>query len=349
MFDIITIGTATRDVFLTSPLFKIVRDPEHLERLGFPTGEAQCFALGGKLEVGKPILTIGGGAANSAMTFARQGLKTAALIKLGDDENGRAVLSDLKKEGVTTLAAQDKETGTAYSVILLSPSGERTILNYRGASEFLKKSDIALSKIKSRWAYISPGRIHLEVIRALIRGLKKNRTLIAMNPSKYYLELGLKRFKPILDKLDVVIMNREEAAYLTGTKYEDEKKIFKKFDELSNCLAIMTEGLKGVLVSDGKTVYKAGTYKEKRVVDRTGAGDALGSGFVASLAQATRRKDYRSCMYDRKMIEAAIKLGSANATSVVEKIGAQEGILTKKEFRVESRFKNLPIHVQHIL
>ena len=334
---------------MTSPLFKIVRDPEHLERLGFPTGEAQCFALGGKLEVGKPILTIGGGAANSAMTFAKQGLKTAALIKVGDDENGRAVLDDLKKEGITALAARDRETGTAYSVILLSPSGERTILNYRGASEFLKKSDTALSKIKSRWAYISPGRIHLEVIQALLRNLKKNRTLVAMNPSKYYIQLGLKRFKPILDKLDVVIINREEASYLTRRKYEDEKGIFKKFDELANCLAIMTEGPKGVLVSDGKTVYKAGTYKEKRVVDRTGAGDAFGSGFIASLAQATKKNDYRSCIQDPRVIESAIKLGSANATSVVEKIGAQAGILTKKEFTMESRFKNLPIHVQHIL
>ncbi|MBI2033946.1 MAG: adenosine kinase [Candidatus Liptonbacteria bacterium] len=349
MFDVLTLGTATRDVFLTSPLFKIVRDPEHLERLGFPTGEAQCFALGGKLEVGKPILTIGGGAANSAITFARQGLKAAALIKIGDDDNGQAVLNDFKKEGVTAIAHRDKETGTAYSVILLSPSGERTILNYRGASEFLKKADIAFSKIKSRWAYVSPGRIHLEVIQTLLRNLKKNRTLVAMNPSKYYIQLGLKRFKPILDKLDVVIMNREEASYLTRIKYEDEKRIFKKFDELANCLAIMTEGSKGVLVSDGKTVYKAGTYKEKRVVDRTGAGDAFGSGFVASLALSSKKKDYHSCMYDPSVIESAIKLGSANAASVVEKIGAEAGILTKKEFEKEYRFKNLPIHLEHLL
>ena len=349
MFDVLTIGTATRDVFLTSPLFKIVRDPEHLERLGFPTGEAQCFALGGKLEIGKPILTIGGGASNSAMTFARQGLKTAALIKIGDDDNGRAILGDLKKEGVTALALRDKETATAYSVILLSPSGERTILNYRGASEFLKKNELPAGKLKARWAYISPGRIHLEVIQSLLRDLKKNKTMIAMNPSKYYLELGLKRFKPILDKLDVVIMNREEASYLTRIKYEDEKRIFKKFDELANCLAIMTEGSKGVLVSDGKTVYKAGIYKEKRVIDRTGAGDAFGSGFVASLAESSKKKNYHSCVYDPKVIESAIKLGSANATSVVEKIGAEAGILTKKEFEKESRFKNLPIHLEHLL
>jgi len=53
MFDVIAIGTATRDVFLISPLFKVLRDPKHLEKIGFKTGEAQCFALGAKVEVKK--------------------------------------------------------------------------------------------------------------------------------------------------------------------------------------------------------------------------------------------------------------------------------------------------------
>ena len=89
MFDIITIGTATRDVFLTSPLFKVLRDKKHLPKIGFPTGEAQCFTLGGKIEINETVFTTGGGATNAAITFSRHGLKTAALIKIGRDETGR--------------------------------------------------------------------------------------------------------------------------------------------------------------------------------------------------------------------------------------------------------------------
>src|SRR3989344_9575939 len=100
MLDGVTVGTATRDVFLRSRLFKTVHDPKHLERLGFPTGEAQCFALGAKVEVERPLVSVGGGAANAAGTFARQGVKAAALFKIGKDENGRAVLGDLRKERV---------------------------------------------------------------------------------------------------------------------------------------------------------------------------------------------------------------------------------------------------------
>lgn len=350
MLDVLTIGTATRDIFLTSQLFKVVHDPEHLERLGFPTGEAQCFALGGKIEVGKPIETVGGGAANAAVTFARQGLKTAALVKIGKDENGAAVLREFRREGIASLAATGQKLGTAYSVILLSPSGERTILNYRGASEFLAKSDIPPAlRSGARWAYISPGRIHPGVIYSLLRILKRRGMLIAMNPSRHYLELGIGRLKRILGQLDVVILNREEAAYLTGFHYREDGKIFRKFDEITECLAVMTDGSKGVLISDGKALYQAGTFRERRLVDRTGAGDAFGSGFVSGLAEMTKIKTYRACKHDRGVIEYAIRLGSANATSVVEHIGAQEGILSKRDFLSAPRFKKLHIRERSLV
>ena len=129
MFDVLTIGTATRDVFLQSPYFRVVHDPQHLRRLGFPAGDAQCFALGAKIQVSPPVLAVGGGAANSSVTFARQGLKTGAVVGIGRDANGKAALADLESERVKTLPIYDPKQMTGYSVILLSPDGERTILH----------------------------------------------------------------------------------------------------------------------------------------------------------------------------------------------------------------------------
>jgi len=345
---IITIGTATRDVFLKSDLFKIVHDPEHLERLGFPTGEAQCFALGGKVQIGKPILTIGGGAANSGVTFARQGFRVKTLVKVGRDHNGGAVVSDLELERIEPLVVYDKKLGTAYSVILLSPNGERTILNYRGASSALRTEEIPQKSLKGDWAYIAPGNISLPVMKKIVFELKKKKVKVAMNPSKQYLDFGAKRLKPIFDCLNVIILNREEGAYLTGFKYGEEKKIFKKFDNLVGGLAIMTEGAKGVMVSDGTRVFRAGIYKEKQIIDRTGAGDAFGSGFVAGLIQSSRKLAKRSGVdgFSDDQIINAIKIGSANATSVVEKVGAQMGIITKKDFQKVSRWKKLLINIK---
>lgn len=341
MYNIITIGSATRDVFLTSPLFKVLRDPEHLSKIGFKTGEAQCFALGSKIEIGPPILTTGGGATNAATAFSRQGLKTAALIKIGKDESGEAVLSELKKEKITPFAVVEKSFSTAYSTILLAPSGERTILVYRGASENLKIQEIPFERLKSQWVYISPGKILFEVIEKIFNHFSKNKILIAFNPSGYFIDAGIKKLKPLLAKSKVVILNREEAARLTGVDYQKEKEIFKKLDELTPGIAAMTDAEKGVLVSDGFRIYQAGIFKEKLVIDRTGAGDAFASGFVAGLIQKKEKCEKGLCRpYN---IEYAVRLGSANATSVIEKIGAKEGILAKKDFEKNKRWEHLPI------
>jgi sugar/nucleoside kinase (ribokinase family) len=332
MYDIITIGTATRDVFLTSLFFKTVHDPEHLKKAGFPTGTATCFSFGGKIEVNEPVFTTGGGATNTAVTFSRQGFKTATVLKLGSDVSSREIADELRRESVQVISFRHKTRGAGYSTILLAPSGERTILTYRGAGDDLGEDEkMPFEKLKSKWAYIVPGAIDYDVINNLVNHFSKNKTLIAMNPSRYYLNLGIKRLKPILDKINVFIVNREEASYLTGIDYGDEKRIFKKLDEIIKGIVVMTEGKKGVLVSDGKSIYKAGIFSEQKTVDRTGAGDAFGSGFVAGL------------MRHSSDIEYAIRLGSANATSVVEYVGAKKGILTKNEFEKNKRWQKLNI------
>lgn len=349
MYDIITIGTATRDVFLTSPLFKILHDKKHLKKIGFLTGEAQCFALGGKIEIGKPVSTTGGGATNAAVSFSRQGFKTASLVKIGGDEAGKDISNELKKEKVNVLSLNPKlktlnlNNGTARSTILLAPEGERTILVYRGASEDLSEKEIHFDKLKSRWAYIVPGKISFEVLEKIFNYLYKNEVLIAFNPSKYFIEMGIKKIHPLLNKSKAVILNREEAAYLTGVDYNKEKIIFKKLDESVAGIAVMTDGVGGSLVSDGHNMYKADIFGNKKVVDRTGAGDAFGSGFVAGLMQRQEECKKGLCQIDN--IEYAIRLGSANAASVIEYIGAKEGILTKQEFQKSKRWQKLPIKI----
>ena len=332
MYDVITIGTATRDVFLTSPLFKVLRDPIHLKKIGFKTGEAECFALGSKINIDKPVLALGGGAVNTSITFSRQGFKTAALVRVGNDEFGESILKELKSERVTPIAVRDKKISTAYSTILLTPGGERTILVYRGASGDFQKKEVPLRNLRARWVFISPGTIALSIIQSMVSHLKKRETMIAMNPSKHYLKMGASKLKPLLKNLDVVIVNREEASYLTGLDYKQNRKIFKKFSDMVGGIAVMTDGAGGSFVSDGEYFYRAGIFKEKKLVDRTGAGDAFGSAFVAGLIQ-------------KRDICWALRLASANATSVIERVGAQEGVLRKKDFK-KKRWQYLDLDVE---
>lgn len=342
MFDVITIGTATQDVFIQSMLFRVMKGDMFTRHAGFPTGEAECFALGGKLEIDRPLLSVGGGAANAAVTFARQGFKTAALYKVGHDEFGQIIFRTLRREGVTSFAIEDKHAGTAYSTILSAPNGERTILTYRGASAHMTYDEVPVSRFDARAYYIAPGKIPMNVMMQIIARVKKTGACIAMNPSKHYLGFGLTRLASLFRMLDVVIVNREEASLLTGLPFPSEKQIFKMFDDHVPGLAVMMDGPRGVVVSDNTILYRAGIFKEKEIVDRTGAGDAFGSGFLAGLLRGGRGK------WTEADIEYGIRLGSANATSVVEHIGAQAGIMTRKEFESGSRWKRLRIQYSKV-
>lgn len=341
-FDVITIGTATRDIFLRSHLFKgEIKNPRELKKLGIHAEEATCFGLGSKIGIEEPVIEVGGAAINAAMTFSKQGIKTAAFFKIGNDESGKAIISGLKKEKVAVLGLIDKKVKTAFSTILLSPDSERTILTYRGASETIGEKEIPFNKLKSKWVYISPSNINFNLVVKITNHFYNQKTLIAINPSYAMIKMGLKKLAPILKKTDVLILNREEASYLTKIDYNNKKEMFKKLDKIVRGIFVMTDGSKGAWISDNKNIYDVGVFKNKNRVDKTGAGDSFGSGFIAGLMQKKEECKKGLCSADN--IRYAARLASANATSNVEQIGATTGILTKKEFETNKRWKNLKI------
>jgi ribokinase len=329
MFDVITLGTATNDLFLESEKFKPFRDSDFPKK-DFPAGKAECFALGAKIPVDSFTQSIGGDAANAAVTFARQGFKTGFVGKLSADMYGVQITHALKKEKIVLLSKSYSKTPSDTSVILLSPTGERTILVSRGVSNDFSARDIGTQKAK--WWYIAPGRTSPTIILNLIKRLKKEGSKIAFNPSGYYIEHELEVVKKICSVSDVVIANREEGAKITGKSYDKIRDIFKAFDALVPGVAVLTDGARGTHASDGRNIYRVGLFKEKKLVDRTGAGDAFGAGFVCGFIQ-------------KNDIGYALRLASANATAVVEHIGAQTGVLTKKEFS-KSRWKMVDMDIE---
>jgi len=97
---------------------------------------------------------------------------------------------------------------------------------------------------------------------------------------------------------------------------------------------VVTDGRQGVKVSNGKYLWQAGIFKEKKVIDRTGAGDAFGSALVAAFLKSKK--------ITPQLIERGIRLGSANAASVVEQLGAKAGILCKTGLN-QNRWQRLMI------
>jgi len=306
-YDILVIGSATRDAFFKSADFK-TRDRE------------MVLPLGAKLAIPDVIFTTGGGGTNTAVTFSRQGFKTACLSRAGDDVSGGEIKKELKQEGIDDFLQIDTEHKTAYSLILVTKEGERTILEYRGASDYLSEKEIEWDNLKSGWLYLDSLAGNKELLSRAIKWAKENKTKIAYNPGKTEFKWG-KELQPFLNDIDIFLANEDEAAQVAEMKYsqEAEEKIFAELDKMVNGIMVMSRGPRGVTVSDGKKRYSAGV-PDSPVIDRTGAGDAFGSGFVSGFIQGNGD------------IEYAIQLGTANATSVVEAFGAKAGILKKGDW-----------------
>lgn len=316
MYDVITIGSATRDVFI-EPNPKdigIEKDPKH------KTGKGICFSLGSKIDIPSIHFKTGGSAVNASITFARQGLKSAALAKVGKDIRGDEIKRRLEEEGVSSgLVVEDSKYFTAYSVILVAEN-QRTVLVHRGATEHLCCAEpIPYEELKNaKWFYITNlGGESAKIFRPLIDFACKNNIKIALNPGKAQLKLG-KNFKPVLEKTDILILNQEEASYLTGVSFKDEKGIFEKLDKWVKGIVVITKGPKGFTACDNQYTWKAGILREPKFIDRTGAGDAFGSGLVSAIIKG-------------KSLDEALQMGSANATGVLGEWGANRGLLSRED------------------
>ncbi len=307
---IISIGGATQDVFLMGKALHAKRDVRAKDYV-------EQFPLGAKIDVDEIRIETGGGATNAAVTFARQGLGSHFLGKIGPDVAGEAVLKALADEGIATQhVARDRKFNTSYSTIMLSPSGERTILNYRGASHNLSARDYNLSKIDADWFYVTSLAGNFDLLGKLIKHAKRNGIKVLFNPGLAELAKPKKLLKLVPD-LEVLYANADEMAKL----FEGDNHKELMFSSFGICpYVLMTDGHGGAYLSDGNKIYRAGLYKNVTVVDRTGAGDAFGSGFVAGMSQGWG-------------LQAALTLASANATSVVTIIGAKPGILHRSKLK----------------
>ena len=301
----LAIGAAVQDVFLShSDEFKPVSDRSVHEQF-------MKLELGAKADVNNIEFSTGGGATNAAVTFARQGLHSQFMGTVGHDPAGQAVLADLDNEGVdTTHISYSPKYNTGYSVLLLAPSGERTILTYRGASTHYDAKNFDLSESDIDWVYVSSMAGSMEALHKIFTQAKKLGIKIMFNPGKGELSQP-EKLRALLEDVDVLSVNREEMQILVeGSELEELIRHALHFVPV----AIVSDGPNGVIASDGKTIVRAGMYEDVKVIDRTGAGDAFGSGFLSQWAQGRSLKD-------------SIVFASANSTSVVTRIGAKTGIL----------------------
>ncbi len=312
MYDVITIGSATRDVFLK------INNMESRKHTDSPTEIEQCFPLGSKIEIKEIVFTTGGGGTNAAVTFGRQSLKTACVGVVGKDAIGEEIIKELEREGVEPIFQKHDDDYSAFSTILLNPNGERTILSYKGEGQHFDVTKVPFSRFKASWFYIDSLGGHYDLFEALVNHAVDNNIKIACNPGGKELEHGLDKLKPLLKHIDIYITNKEEGAQLVGTDHKDQGETLNRLQEVIGGIIVLTDANNGVRVRGEGKEFTAGV-PDSPIIERTGAGDAFGSGFLAEYIVGAD-------------IIRAIQFGTANASSVVAQVGAKAGILKKGDF-----------------
>ncbi|MEK7521197.1 MAG: carbohydrate kinase family protein [Patescibacteria group bacterium] len=319
--DILAIGDTTIDVFLTV-------DPQDSQAV-CNLDEEECrisFEYGAKVPVSSMVRIPGvGNAANLAVGSARLGLSSGIYTVLGSDKDSQDSKDVLTEEGVDGTHIVMENGGKSNFSAVLNYSGERTIFVYHE----LRKYD--LPQFESEWVYLtSVGKEHAKLHEQVLEHVARNNTKLAFNPGSYQLLDGVEKLKPVLEKASVLLVNREEAQRLVDGDIEDIERsdiersdiersdiegLFSKLKDTGAETIVITDGQRGSYAThDGREIWHMGV-PDTPVVERTGCGDAYSTGFLTAIIKG------------ESLIDAML-WGTMNASSVLQHVGAREGLLT---------------------
>jgi ribokinase len=203
--------------------------------------------------------------------------------------------------------------------MVISVSGERTILVYHAPRQYELPGDLPAA----RWLYLtSMAKGSESILTKLATYLGANGTKLAFQPGTYQLRQGPGIAHDILGQVEFIIMNKEEAQLYTGQNEADAPALLDHLHALGPKIAVVTDATKGSYAFDGTKRWYLGTRPEIPRIEATGAGDAYASAFAVALLEG-------------ESIPQAMRWGTMNAESVIQKIGPQAGILTKQQLRDE--------------
>ncbi len=310
MFDIVTIGSATKDIFLFTKQASLKQGVKsHFLELPFDR----------KLEIHDKLEFTGGSATNTAATFANFGKRVAVISKIGNDSNADFILNDLNTRKISSDYLIKGDGDTPFSTILVSNMNKAVILVYRGIENSLKFDEIDRN-FDTEWILVGPLTGNsLNLLKGIADFCYDNKINLVLNPGSNELNLGIKKLNHILKNVRILSMNNTEAMRFVGFKNDIRNLLeLKKVSDI----AIITKGSAGSIVADDHYIYSINALPVKQI-NYIGAGDAYLSAFT-------------NAIMDGKDIEEAINLAVNNSASVVQHFGAKDGLLKNyPEFNVK--------------
>ena len=264
------------------------------------------------------VSTHGGGAAgNVASWLTRTNAKATIVAHVGDDPAGSALVSEFDALGVhhDNLIVEKAHSGGV--VVLVDPTGERTMFPDNGANSGLHLND--LPDLNGFNAVYLSGYSPLDPrsrpgVLAMITRIREAGIPIYFDPASVggMMQENLAQVKSWIALMDVLLLNEEEAMYLTGES--NTEKALELL--LADCpVVVIKRGAAGVIgCARGSSVVSVSALPTT-VIDTTGAGDSFAAGFIAQYALT-------------KNMEGSLQLGAKVAARCVAIVGARPRVGT---------------------
>ena len=235
------------------------------------------------VETRASISTQGGGAAaNVASWLAVSGTSAHLIARVGDDPAGRTVLAELDRFGVEHSHKIIPDAHTGVVVVLVDALGERTMFPDSGANSGLSPDDLpplddVTAVYLSGYPLVNPMSRQgaLEIL-----GIVNEMGLpVIFDPSTVgvLLDVGLKQVREWLTMVDVVVLNEEEAHFLSGKNNPVDAAA--ELLQLTPLVVIKRGGNGALAQARGSALVQIPAI-DVEVVDTTGAGDAFAAGFI---------------------------------------------------------------------
>lgn len=308
-FDVLSIGDIVTDDFI-----KLLDD--QAETYENDRGQWLAMQFGTKLPFDhREVIEGVGNASNAAVAFARLGLKSGLVANVGGDQYGRDMIAALTRNNVDHSFVRINADKKSNYHFVLRYKTERTILIKHEEYDY-RWPDLRANEIP-RWVYFSSISEHaINYHDEVSDWLDQNPSVkLAFQPGTFQMEAGAERLKRIYARSEVLILNREEAVTVGGGNHADMHDLINHLHELGPRIVVITDGPDGAYASDGQNRFRMPIYPDIAPPDdRTGAGDAFASTFVAALISGNT-------------LEGALQWAPINSMSVCQKVGAQSGLL----------------------
>lgn len=321
-YDFVAIGDVLIDAFI-----QLNKDQADVS-VDLDTGRKTLhMPFGSKLPYDNVVVVPAvGNSPNAAVSAHRLGLEAALVTNIGNDKFGKECLQALRDEGINTdfvKIHEDKVTNYHY-VLRYGP--ERTILiNHENYPYALPDFPTA-----PRYFYFSSvGEHGLPFHHEIAEYVKNNETKLVFQPGTFQISLGHEAIKDVYENTEIFFCNKEEAQEILKSDESHIPTLLRMVRELGPTIPVITDGPNGAFTLDADDqAWHMPMYPDPAPpVDRTGAGDSFSSTFTAAIALG-------------KDPAEALSWGPINSMSVVQKIGAQAGLLTRDT--LEEHLKNRP-------